>query len=133
MGSDVVVMLPGVGTTDCAPELDRTRLDPLVDSSPQARALVLRILQAFETGARDTVLALRLAAHGGDGAELRRLCHRLRGSAATIGLTRVAALCRAIELDAEQGLACSPDACTELELAVTRGLDALRAYADEIG
>ncbi|HVE53177.1 MAG TPA: Hpt domain-containing protein, partial [Ramlibacter sp.] len=57
--------------------------------------------QAREIFVRQTREGLLAARDTSDGQELRRLAHRIRGSAATLGAARLAAVCHRLEEQAE--------------------------------
>ena len=68
---------------------------------------------------------LTAAVADGDVAEVANAAHRLTGSAGAFGVTRVAALSRAIEQEARQGRLPEPAAVAELLAAVAAATDAL--------
>ncbi|GAB2886762.1 ATP-binding protein [Nocardioides pacificus] len=114
------------------PEFDRSRLDLLLDGGEEAQGLVLRILDRFNASAAETMEGLREAAGRVNADDVRQLSHRLRGSAANIGLVQVAALCESVESEAAQGRLPSPDALLVVELALARGVRSLASYASEL-
>ena len=69
---------------------------------------------------------LRAAAGRGDATQLRETVHDLKGSSATMGATRVAAACAAIETAGRDGRA-EADGLAGLALELERAAPALRA------
>jgi HPt (histidine-containing phosphotransfer) domain-containing protein len=59
--------------------------------------LATELLALFETSAAGTLGELRAALEGRDGAEVRRLAHRLKGSARNVGATGMADLAAELE------------------------------------
>jgi PAS domain S-box-containing protein len=107
-----------------APLLDRKLLDGLVrNTSPELfRNLFSRGLDSAEESCR------RLRAALGDGAELAREAHRLRGTSGSFGLARISALAGAIE----DGAGDPAGLVARLEAAVAASRQAARA-ADLVG
>jgi two-component system sensor histidine kinase TorS len=70
--------------------------------------IALKALDVFESTAGTTIAELRAAQDAGDADEVRRLAHRLSGSARTVGATGMAQLASALE-------AAAPDARERLE------------------
>ena len=62
--------------------------------------LATRLVGVFETTATATLVELRAAREAGDPDEVRRLAHRLKGSARNVGATAIAELAAAAEQDA---------------------------------
>ena len=69
----------------------------------RAVALVDRAVQNFVSGFPTTADSVRRAVAAGDAAEVRALTHKLRGSASTLGATRVAAAAQELEDLADLG------------------------------
>jgi chemotaxis protein histidine kinase CheA len=67
-------------------------------------AVAAEVLEVFERSAEETLADIRGALAQGDGAEARRLAHRLRGGARNVGATRVEELSARLE-DAGPGAA----------------------------
>jgi HPt (histidine-containing phosphotransfer) domain-containing protein len=59
--------------------------------------LATRLLGLFETTATATLAELRTALAAGDRGEVRRLAHRLKGSARNVGASRMADVAAALE------------------------------------
>jgi signal transduction histidine kinase/HPt (histidine-containing phosphotransfer) domain-containing protein/BarA-like signal transduction histidine kinase len=91
---------------------------------PGLLAAVLRVLVATEA---DTIERLRAALDGGDRDEAVRICHTLKGTAASFEAAQLAALAAAAEsaLFADGGL--EPEALDALDAAHAALLDAARA------
>lgn len=79
------------------PVLDASRLDALRQMGADALPLVDRIIVSFLAESSDSLAAVRRAIEQGEPAELARAAHRLRGSAATLGATRVSGICQELE------------------------------------
>ena len=60
-------------------------------------AVALQVLDLYESTAGATIGELRAALADGDGDEVRRLAHRLKGSARNVGATGMAALAAEVE------------------------------------
>ncbi len=80
--------------------LDIGRLDELRTMDTDNPAYLARVLDRFEAGAPGTIELLKAANTPDD---LRFAAHRLLGSASNIGVVRVAAIARELELLAESG------------------------------
>ena len=83
--------------------LDVGRLTELDGMGERAVALVDRAVRNFVDGFPDTVKSLRSAVGSADADEVRRLTHKLRGSALTLGVMRVAAIAQELEDLADGG------------------------------
>jgi signal transduction histidine kinase/CheY-like chemotaxis protein len=83
--------------------LDVGRLTELDGMGERAVALVDRAVRNFVDGFPGTVKALRGAVGSADAGEVRRLTHKLRGSALTLGVMRVAAIAQELEHLADRG------------------------------
>jgi HPt (histidine-containing phosphotransfer) domain-containing protein len=79
---------------DPHPLVDPDRLRTLRDDYGD---LATELLGLFETTAATTLHELRAALDAGDGDEVRRLAHRLKGSARNVGATGMAELAAALE------------------------------------
>src|SRR3954447_6478307 len=108
---------------DAAALVDATRL-------PELRAdygdVAVQLLELFERTATETLDELHTALDAGDREEVRRLAHRLKGSARNVGATGMAELSAALE-------AAPPDAAPalpRLEAAFAPTCAALRAALD---
>jgi HPt (histidine-containing phosphotransfer) domain-containing protein len=109
---------------DAAELVDPTRL-------PELRAdygdVALQLLELFEQTAAETLGELRAALEADDREELRRLAHRLKGSARNVGATGMAQLSAALEV----GPPDAPEALARLEAAFGPTCAALRAALAE--
>jgi HPt (histidine-containing phosphotransfer) domain-containing protein len=76
------------------PTVDPDRLRSLRDDYGD---LATELLGLFETSAAATLGELRGAVDARDGAEVRRLAHRLKGSARNVGATGMAELAAGLE------------------------------------
>ena len=83
-----------------APMLDPAILGQIRDLTREREPHLLRDLHArFAENTRKLLGSMRAAAAGGDPDALAVAAHTLKGSAASLGATRLAELCRAIEED----------------------------------
>jgi two-component system sensor histidine kinase/response regulator len=74
--------------------IDEARMRTFRDDYPD---IVDQLVDLFLESTPPLLEELRLAADDGDGDELRRAAHKLKGSCQNMGATTMAALCRAIE------------------------------------
>jgi two-component system sensor histidine kinase/response regulator len=105
---------------DRRPTIDPTRLRELRDDYG---GLAEQLLELFETTAATTLVELRAALDAGEHDEVRRLAHRLKGSARNVGATGMAELAAALE----QGPPDAPAALARLEAALEPTRARLRA------
>jgi HPt (histidine-containing phosphotransfer) domain-containing protein len=103
----------------------RTTIDPsrLRDLRDDYGDLAAQLLEVFEASAAATLSELRAALDARDAGEVRRLAHRLKGSARNVGATGMAELAATLE----QGPPDAEDALDRLEAA----LDPTRAQLRE--
>ena len=85
--------------------------------------VALHALDVFATTAGTTLAELRAAQDAGDGDEVRRLAHRLSGSARTVGAVGMAELAAVLEASVPDARA----ALVPLEAALAPTIAALRA------
>ena len=110
--------------------LDLSRLVDLEDlQAPDGSSLATAIVQSFLANSPRQLRELSQVAGAGDLEGLRRAAHALRGSAATLGADRVAALCRQVELSAADGVL-SEQALVALQTELEHAHQALSAYLD---
>ena len=83
--------------------LDRGALDDLLAMSGGEPSLFAELLDAFVADAEQYAGELEAAIESGDPAALVRPAHSLKSNAMTVGATRLAELCRALEADAKAG------------------------------
>jgi HPt (histidine-containing phosphotransfer) domain-containing protein len=89
--------------------LDRGALDDLVAMSGGEPSLFAELLDAFVADAEQYAGELEAATGSDDpAAALVRPAHSLKSNAMTVGATRLAELCRALEADAKAGDVGSP-------------------------
>jgi two-component system, sensor histidine kinase and response regulator len=105
---------------DAAELVDPTRLREL---RAEYGDVADQLLALFERTAAETLGELRAALAAGDREELRRLAHRLKGSARNVGATGMAELSAALEA----GPPDVPQALARLDAAFAPTRDALRA------
>jgi PAS domain S-box-containing protein len=91
----------GIAAPDGAPDqaavdalIDEARMRTFRDDYPD---IVDQLLNLFLQSTPPLLDELRAAVDGGDGDELRRAAHKLKGSCQNIGATFMATLCRALE------------------------------------
>src|SRR3954454_3404998 len=108
--------------TGPVPSVDPARLGTLRDDYGD---LAADLLDLFEKTAAATLGELRAALDTGDAGEVRRLAHRLKGSARNVGATGMAEVAAALE----QGPADAPATLERLEAALEPTRAQLRARA----
>ena len=111
---------PATSTVNDPPLTDPERLRALHDDYGD---VALQVLDLYESTAAATIGELRAALADGDGDEVRRLAHRLKGSARNVGATGMAVL--AAEVDA--GHADAAGVIDRLSAALAPTCAALRA------
>ncbi|MFA6574611.1 MAG: Hpt domain-containing protein, partial [Nocardioides sp.] len=79
------------------------RLRELIERDGIDPSLVVRIIERFESGALTVFATLEHSVHGGDAGDVAAQAHSLKGSAANLGLTGLAAVCERIESEARAG------------------------------
>ena len=102
------------------PTVDPDRLRELRDDYGD---LASELLTLFETTTTTTLGELRAAHEAGDREEVRRLAHRLKGSARNVGATGMAELAAALEQDPPD----APAAIPRLQAALEPTCATLRA------
>ena len=113
--------------------IDAEQIEGLAElRTADGASLLSRFVSSFTRRADDRLEAIRACLGRSDDAALAQAAHELRGSAATIGATRVASLCAELEQGGSQVLGVRPrvldDLAAELELAVHE-LDAIAGRA----
>lgn len=135
-GSNPVVGAPADAQPESpavTPTLDTARLEELAEMGAAAVPLIQRAIDNFVASSSDHLDALGAALAAGDATNLRSAAHRLKGSAANLGASRVAELALSLELLAEDGLDASgrPHAVSVLLEELSAELDqALVVLAD---
>jgi histidine phosphotransfer protein HptB len=99
----------------------RARLADLVapEPTPAELALVLRLLRSFAAKTPPATDELVRLLHEGDPGPVREQAHSLRGSAANIGATELAALCSRVEDAARAGAVTDPGRTSDRLRAAT--------------
>jgi CheY-like chemotaxis protein len=120
------------GSAGGAVVLDRSRLLELLASGAADLALLFRILDRFGSRADDVTTEMTGAVRAADCVGLGRLAHGLRGSAANVGLVRLAGLCQSIELAALEGQLPPAGALFEIEDEVAAGVVELDSFARDM-
>jgi two-component system sensor histidine kinase/response regulator len=95
--------LPGIGDRGSAPPAD-PESHALLDLEVVARiradldgSMRRRLMGTFERSLEECVAGIAGALHEGDGTELKRIVHLLKGSSATIGASRLRETCETLE------------------------------------
>jgi PAS domain S-box-containing protein len=79
------------------------RLRELIERDGIDPSLVVRIIERFESGALTVSATLGASVRAGDAGDVAAQAHSLKGSAANLGLTALAAVCNEIEGEARSG------------------------------
>lgn len=109
------------------------RLADLGDlDDPAERRLFRKLLASFSDQAPALLGQLASSVRRQDPAEVEALAHRLAGSAATLGATRLEGLLREVEAGARQGHVVDASELRALRLEVAVACRATRAVADEL-
>jgi PAS domain S-box-containing protein len=111
--------------------LDCSRLDELAEMGPDAAPLIIRAVDNFVDRTGDDVAELRSAVERRDGDALRLTAHRVKGSAANLGLLEIAAVAYTLEELGRSGIddgTPAPELLSRLEVALDTGIDALRRH-----
>jgi signal transduction histidine kinase/DNA-binding response OmpR family regulator len=111
--ADVLDSEAAAPLTTRATELDTIRacVDQMAGPKADDRRRLAEILHNFAERLPDTLDRMERAAAAGDGRSLARLAHGLKGSSATLGANRFAALCADVEERVGQG---GPDSSASL-------------------
>jgi CheY-like chemotaxis protein len=117
--------LPGADTV--ADPLDRTYLTQLQALGP---VLLGGIVSTFLDGVPERLAELRLAVDEGDGREVSRLAHTLRGSAAYVAAPTLADLCGGLEAAGASGSASTVALLAEVEAELDRVARELRVVVE---
>ncbi|MEN2745272.1 Hpt domain-containing protein [Sinomonas halotolerans] len=116
------------------PALDPERIAVLRELGPaDGQGLLPATAEAFRHEAEWGLRDLRAAAADGGGEPLFRAAHRLRGSAANIGASRVADLCAELEAAGRSGGAPGEDALDRLEAELSRVDEELDRIQEDLG
>ena len=119
----------GPGAREDSP-LDRQLLAQIQDLDASGTGEVFReLLELFRTHSRDQLVDLREAAAAGDGAAMKRIAHRLKGSASNIGAVAMAALCGKLEARAADDNVSAATVVRGIEAEFNRAEEALIAEA----
>ncbi|OLP39026.1 hypothetical protein BJM39_01370, partial [Salmonella enterica subsp. enterica serovar Javiana] len=77
--------------------LDPARLQELLDLDPGDPSMLLRFIGRFGSGSAQTMANLVEARDAGHAHEMGRAAHALKGSAANLGATGLATVCKQLE------------------------------------
>jgi HPt (histidine-containing phosphotransfer) domain-containing protein len=112
----------------------RDRIEAIIDPDPAPAevALILRLLRSFTTKTPAAIDRLLDDFGDKDLAALRDQAHALKGSAANIGATGLAALCSDVEDQARAGVVADPAGMPgKIRAEAAAALRAVSALADE--
>ncbi len=112
--------------------LDRDRIGELLSTGAADLPLVVRIVERFGTRAAEDTVSLAAAVQVADQDEVVRIAHGLRGSAANVGLVRLARLCEVVELEASGGVLPGPATVFGMEDEVAAAVTELERYARDV-
>jgi HPt (histidine-containing phosphotransfer) domain-containing protein len=112
--------------------LDDGRLRDMFADGGADLALVLRIIDNFISRAPQDANELETATHGANAQEVTQIAHRLRGSASTLGLLRLAELCRTVERQATVSEVPEASTLASLRTDVAAGITSLRQLAKSL-
>jgi hypothetical protein len=136
-GSGELAQVPDEGVADVSgapPTLDLARLDELAEMGAAAFPLIQRAIDHFVDGIGEHLDTLRAELASGHAAGLRSAAHQLKGSAANLGASRVAALALELEVLGESGRLDTAGALIEeLATALAEVTVALGDYRLEAG
>ncbi|BCY07592.1 Hpt domain-containing protein [Actinoplanes sp. L3-i22] len=109
----------------------RARIESIIDPDPAPAelALVGRLLRSFVAKTPEAVERLLDGFPDKDPALARDQAHGLKGSAANIGATGLAALCATLEDEARAGRI--PDVADQIRTEAAAALEAVAAVAEE--
>jgi HPt (histidine-containing phosphotransfer) domain-containing protein len=99
---------------------------------PDGPALLRNIVATYAVETPPVLTALGLALKRGDHGAATRLAHRLRGSCLSIGASRLAANCAAVEEACSNGLPPSVETYATLRQSFEATTDALHGFLDEL-
>lgn len=100
----------------------------LTDATVRDRSVLARIVPQFTASALQTAVAIRRATEANDLEAVWRAAHRLKSSAAWLGVTELARCCEEIEKRARRATTLPSEHLLELlDSAITAALSALRA------
>jgi PAS domain S-box-containing protein len=109
--------------------LDPSRLEELLDLDPGDPTMLLRFIDRFGPNARATLAGMREAREAGKAHDLGRAAHALKGSAANLGATRLAELCKEVEDLGDDGVVVEQPALVGVERALDAAVKALESFA----
>ncbi|MGO4342135.1 response regulator [Pedococcus sp. 2YAF34] len=120
----------GATVPDLDPEvLDTARLGELLDLDPGDPSMLLRFISRFGTGSAQTMATLVEARDAGRAHEMGRAAHALKGSAANLGATWLATVCKLLEDLGDEGGLADDEALAALARARQQAVSALEEYA----
>ena len=109
--------------------LDRARLQELLDLDPGDPSMLLRFIGRFGTGSTQTLATLVEARDAGCAHDMGRAAHALKGSAANLGATALATLCKELEDLGDEGGLADDEALAGLARAREEAVSALEDFA----
>ncbi|MEO0509882.1 MAG: Hpt domain-containing protein [Verrucomicrobiota bacterium] len=98
------------------PVMDRDQIDMLLmaDSGDDGSALAAELFELYESESLEKLSELEEVCRDRDAAALRKLVHFIAGSAGNLGLARMSAFYRGIEIAIDGGLLEDFEACAKL-------------------
>ncbi len=106
----------GAEDSEFGDAVDAGALETLRSIDTGDEDFMTKIIELFLVDMDERIAAMQVAAENGDGSELKRVAHALKGSCGHFGANRLAALCRKMEqIGAQQPVENAP--ATYLELA----------------
>ena len=109
--------------------LARDRLEELLDLDPGDPTMLLRFIDRFGDNARRTLGSMREAQRSADAEALGRAAHGLKGSAANLGATQLAEVCKQVEYLGDDGVVADDEALDGVDRALAEAVVALEAFA----
>lgn len=110
------------------PELDALVLRDLAELEEVRPGLMAGLIDKFETNRMRQINELQMAVETADRERIRAIGHSLRGSAATLGMARLAQAAHALESAPEQASA-DPHTCERLRGLIESGVQALKRWS----
>ena len=120
--------LAAVASLERLVEIDDERLDVLRDLDPNNTTYIDRALGNFAVNSVSALAEIRTQLAAGDHDEVRRVAHKLAGSALNLGVVRAGETARAVELGVESAAADLEGLVALLDRSLARARAALDAY-----
>ncbi len=118
----------GATPEDPGDAVDAVALETLRSMDAGDEGFMTKIIELFLADLIERIAAIKSAVKGGDGPELKRIAHALKGSCGHFGAARLAALCRKMEqIGMQQPIGDASEALRDLEAEADRVRGALEA------